>query len=282
MKRVVDILLYSNLIIAWCGVAIFETGLLLLGAELQWDITAWFVFFSTLFTYLFIRIVARNRISSYQPERRWDFFLQHFSVLKWATIFTGLCSLGLFIFLPRPVQLAMLVPGAVSVLYGLPLGAFRLRDMGIMKIFLIGFVWAFNGSALPAIASGADPWHTDVLLLFAAQFLFIFAITLPFDVKDIEIDALNQVKSIPAYLGKENTFTLSFICLFASAAIHSWMQRTYAEADLSVAMGVSILITGMVIYATRSSTRNADYFGWIDGMIILQFLICYGTYVFVY
>ncbi|MBC8048224.1 MAG: hypothetical protein H7Y00_15600, partial [Fimbriimonadaceae bacterium] len=168
-----------------------------------------------------------------------------------------------------------------SVLYGIPLKlnrkSLRLRDVGVTKIFLISFVWAYIGSVLPVINADEGFLNKDVLLLFTANFLFIFGITLPFDIKDLRIDAMHPVKTIPKLLGTENTYTLSFLSLFISGALHFYLQRNIAvtEINYTTPLGVSILITGLTVYLTRKKQNNFVFFGLLDGMIVLQFLLIY-------
>lgn len=92
----------------------------------------------------------------------------------------------------------------------------------------------------------------------------------------MKIDALNGVKTIPGLLGVENTYSLSFICLFIAAGIHFYMQNDSKIVDYRVPVGVSMLITGLTVYTTRKKQDNFLYFGLLDGMILIQFLLIYS------
>jgi 4-hydroxybenzoate polyprenyltransferase len=271
-------LLYSNTLIAICAIAFLCEGYLLLGDEIHYDPLIFLTGASALFTYMLIRLVAVKRISSYEPDERWDFFLKHLKYFRIITIMALLISSVFYFMIPSNVQIALLVPGLISVLYGLPLGTkFRLRDIGLIKIFLIAFVWAYISSVLPAINSGNEISNLAVFILFLANYCFTFAITLPFDIKDLKIDKMNNVKTIPVYLGEENTYNLSALLLFISAGLHVYLQREilHGQIDYSIPISISILISLLIVWITRSKKKdNFLYFGILDGMILLQFLIC--------
>lgn len=273
-----QLILYSNILIAICALAFLCNGYLLLGNTIKIDILFWLTGASALFTYMLIRVVAVKRISAYEPDRRWSFFLRYITVFRAATICTLLISLVLYFMLPVNLKIVLLVPGIISVIYGLPLGKkFRLRDIGIIKIFLIAFVWAYISSVLPAVNSGNQIFTLPVVILFIANYLFTFAITLPFDIKDMHIDKMNNVKTIPVYLGEENTYNLAALLLFISAGLHVYLQRQLLHSfiDYTVPVSISILITMLVIWVTRSRKKdNFLYFGLLDGMLLLQFLLC--------
>ncbi len=274
----VQLILYSNILIAICALAFLCNGYLLLGNAIKIDILFWLTGASALFTYMLIRVVAVKRISAYESDRRWSFFLRYIKVFRAATICTLLIILVLYFMLPVNLKIILLVPGIISVIYGLPLGKkFRLRDIGIIKIFLIAFVWAYISSVLPAVNSGNQIFTLPVVILFIANYLFTFAITLPFDIKDMHIDKMNNVKTIPVYLGEENTYNLAALLLFISAGLHVYLQRQLLHSfiDYTVPVSISILITMLVIWVTRSRKKdNFLYFGLLDGMLLLQFLLC--------
>lgn len=184
---------------------------------------------------------------------------------------SALVSGIIFFMLPAEIQQAMIAPGVISVLYGLPVikrkGKWsKLRDFGVSKILLIALVWAFTGSVLPAVVL---PGIAIQPMLVAADFFFIFAITIPFDVKDLEVDALHHVQTIPAIIGVDQSYALSFFLLFLSGICYAGAL----PAGLLPPITIAVILTGIIIYKTRFSKINTDYFGWIDGTILLQFIL---------
>lgn len=277
MRNLISVIVYSNFWIALGAVAICESGYLLLGLPLRIDALSMLCFLGAWSVYLLIRLSAVTRIRAYAPDSRWTFFLQHVTLLKMTTAAGLLTCAALFVFLPVQVQGVLLLPAAISLLYGLPIGkkGKRLRDIGLIKIFLISFVWAFTGSFLPAANAGESIFSPASVILFSAQFLFIFGITLPFDLKDMENDSMHGVRTLPHYLGEDATYTLAFVSLFISALLHQWLQRGLLEIspDYGIPAGVGILIAGLIIHAAKKRRSELIYFFALDGTILLQFLL---------
>lgn len=280
MRSFISIVVYSNIWIALCAVAIYYSGFLLLNLPIQIDVLSLLCFLGTWSVYLLIRVSAVSRIRQYNQDKRWSFFLRNLKLIQIITA-SGLITCAILLwFLPQQVRLLLILPAAVSLIYGLPIGekGKRLRDIGIIKIFLIAFVWAFVGSFLPAANAGIAIFSSKTLLLFAAQFLFIFGITLPFDIKDLENDSMHGVRTIPGFLGVEATYNLSFVTLFTAAALHQVIQRQLIAntIDLGIPAGVGILISGLVIHASRRRPSQLIYFFALDGTILLQFLLLFS------
>ncbi len=235
---------------------------------------------ATMFVYLLIRVAAVSRIKEYAPETRWDFFTRNLFLMQALTVITFLITVVTYLMLPRSIQILLFFPGLISLLYGVPIRfgkiQFRLRDIGVTKIFMIAFVWAFIGSFLPAANSTLPIFSGEVILLFFAHYLFIFGITLPFDIKDLKIDAQHQVKTIPAIIGIQKSYNLSFLALLLSTILYVVMQQLTTEQDFSLPLCIAMLLSIWSIYLSRKKADNYLYFGLIDGMLIIQSLLVIG------
>lgn len=235
---------------------------------------------ATMFVYLLIRVAAVSRIKEYAPETRWDFFTRNLFLMQALTVITFLITIVSYLMLPRSIQVLLFFPGIISLLYGIPIRfgkiQFRLRDIGVTKIFMIAFVWAFIGSFLPAANSALPIFSGEVILLFFAHYLFIFGITLPFDIKDLKIDAQHQVKTIPAIIGIQKSYNLSFLSLLLSSILYVVMQQLTTEQDFSWPLCIAMLLSSWSIYLSRKKADNYLYFGLIDGMLIIQSLLVIG------
>jgi 4-hydroxybenzoate polyprenyltransferase len=275
-------LAYSNCWIALAAVSILQTGYLLQGMDVRWDLLTLLTGTATWGVYLLIRVVAKSRIDQYKRDERWSFFLTNYRFMTAGAIFFLAVTLVLFFLVPVNVRWALVIPGMIALLYGLPLvsGNKRLRDIGQLKIFLIAAVWAFTGSILPSVAGAKVP---DILtfVLFCAQFLFIFGITLPFDIKDLESDRMNNVVTLPVLMGKTNTYTLAFLSLFMSGALLQYAMFLDGRPELGAPVGVSLMIAGILVHMSGRVKGNLVYFFGIDGSIILQFLLVWSYIEFV-
>ncbi len=146
-----------------------------------------FVFCGTLFLYALHRVNGVEQLAPFTSSGRYKVISSHkFHILVYAML--GLSGAGVcFLLFPWPVKWALLLPGFLALGYVVPLGkgGKRLRDLHFLKIFLIAAVWAWVTVWLPAAETGAG-WNRATLLMMLERASFIFAITLPFDVRDLK------------------------------------------------------------------------------------------------
>lgn len=110
-----------------------------------------------------------------------------------------------------------LIGSAIAVLYPLPFILSRsgggLRSVPGLKLFLIAFTWAFTTAFIPAFLDGQPTF-----LPFLERFLWTAALTIPFDVRDSELDS-SALKTLPHLLGPRNSVFIAHALLWLSFLI---------------------------------------------------------------
>jgi hypothetical protein len=137
--------------------------------------------------------------------------------------------------------------GIMSLLYALPFIKRRisLRDIPFLKIHLIAISWA--------LVSVVFIWESanEPLLLFLEKYLFVLAITIPFDIRDIGVDEPNK-KTIPQLLGVNSARVLSVFVLICSWFICHLNSLSHFSVDF-------IYLTAILL-CFLSQPRRSDYF----------------------
>lgn len=277
-RAFIDFLLYSNLWIAFASVAMAaQTQLLLSGRPYPTPLLG-FIFFATLLLYAVHRIVGLEKARPFVKEGRF-FVISRFRSHIIAYAAGAAIGAAVFFFqLPFRLQLAAVAPSLISLGYVAPLpgGRRRLRDLGYIKIFLIAIAWSWITVLLPALELGMG-WSLPMVVMLLERACFIFAITLPFDIRDLEVDAFNRVRTLPALLGCRRTKALALACLLAMAALAGLNHHTDAY---SAGAYTGILFSGMIAFVLIwfSDKVKHDYYfsGLIDGLMILQFVLVWG------
>ena len=82
------------------------------------------------------------------------------------------------------------------------IGIPRLKDIFLVKSFIVAFSWAVCAAFLPALQL-YDP--AKLCFIFPFFFIKVFINTVLFDVRDVEGDTLNSVKTIPVVMGIKRT-----------------------------------------------------------------------------
>jgi len=221
------------------------------------------VFFSTLFSYNFQRITRHKKIAVSTPNA---WVVENKKVAK-CLLFISL--IGAFVFVPifeQPFALGwMVLLGIVSFGYSYR----KLRDIPHLKIILIAASWGIACGIIPLEILGYSS-VMPFLLSFGWIFLYILAITIPFDIRDLAIDEKSK-KTLPQWLGVQSAKLVALICL-----LFSWVLL-WSLIPLYVWIGflVSFILAGLLIIKSNSSRKDFYYTFLVDGHIILQFLIVY-------
>lgn len=272
MAKFTNFLLYSNIYIAFCAVAMTAQTLYIYDINIKTSpALLGLVFFSTLVIYALHRLVSLSKIDKSLEVERFNVigtYKQHIQ------IYAGLGILGggvCFFYLNRPTQYALLLPALLSLGYVIPFMGnkkLRLRDVHFVKIFLIAIVWSYVTVLLPFLECEITIGFRELGILLE-RVLFIFVITLPFDLRDWEIDQRNQVRTIPATIGVKNTLRLAFITLVI------WVLLVFKIYNLSIALALLIsgISTGILVYYSPKQKHDYYFTALMDGTMILQYVL---------
>lgn len=272
LKKTIDLLLYSNVFIALCAVSLLWTSELMTYSKVVVTPYHGIIFFASLFVYSSHRLVGIHKLKADKINKR------HFLVHQIEKLVIALGAIGLigaiFLFfgLSTMQQVLMIIPGVVALGYVIPFSrkGLRLRDYPFIKIFLIAFTWAWVTVIVPLWEMHPD----GIWWLYFERFFFIFAITLPFDIRDLVLDKAQNTKTLALILGVEKTRRLSFFVLGFSLIIGIVYLLVFS---LQYTVVNGYLMAGLYSFYFLNEVRKeaSDYLftGWLDGTMIAQFVI---------
>ena len=285
MKRLVDLLLYSNVFIAIGAVCMVEmTEIMLTGDwELSWLSGA--AFFGTLTIYLLSRENSLRRVEKPESTKRLAWMRTSRS---WVLILVLIGAIGFLISysqLSFYLQAAYIPVGLLALAYALPViptsdGVKRLRDIGWLKIILISGVWAYVTLLLPLweFIEGIMTW--EIWYMFIARFVFIFAITIPFDIKDMQLDARNKTFTFPILFGEKTSTRIAAFALgilvFAEL-IFSRNEMLY-PSSIGLGLAISYLVALWLVSKGVNERGELYYYLVLDGLIVLMPLMVFGSF----
>jgi 4-hydroxybenzoate polyprenyltransferase len=144
----------------------------------------------------------------------------------------------------------------------------RLRSIMGLKAIVIAFVWTMVTYVYPFLLDNFSlekNWNGAL-----ERFLFLIPICIIFNVRDVEADRIAGVRTIPVIYGIKPSIITSIVSLLFFSALVFFNRGFSAEA---IALTASAIITGILIL--KSSPHKDDYFYsfWVDGVIVLQFLL---------
>jgi len=277
LLKFVNFYIYSSLHIGIATAAlIFQTAYLF---DLHVSIPYYlFSFSATIFIYCTHRIIGFQRMPSWLEEGRFTIIKQYESHIK---LYAGLglvaCAV-LFFLLPVKVMIYLVAPALFSVAYVLPIfkNKFRLRDFNYVKIFLIAIVWGYITAFIPMLFGPEDLNVITISMVVLERILFVFAITIPFDIRDHEIDKQTNVNTLVHTLGIEGAKKLSIIIVFLILLINFTLRSNGILPTDTYFVMFSFYI-GLIFIILYTSKQKSDYYysGILDGTMILSPLAIY-------
>lgn len=284
VKRVLfsslDFLLFSNLFIAICAVA---QGLLtyhLLQVPPNKNILA-ILFFGTLAIYNFSMLMSHPKDPGNSTYIRVRWIFSHHRLIISITLISALCLIPLgLLYLSIEGKLLMLFTGAMAVSYSIPFLTLNHQKIGLrnipgIKLFLVAIVWAISCVLLPIVeVEHSYPINIstgETLLLVGKRFLFIAAITIPFDIRDLFQDKLYELKMIPVMFGEKKAYIFCQFLLLGYLILLLLFSQTI-NLDV-IALTITILLTGWLIFKSGIQKNEYYYFFFLDGIMILQYLL---------
>jgi 1,4-dihydroxy-2-naphthoate octaprenyltransferase len=171
-------------------------------------------------------------------------------------------------------KIEILLVAAFALLYNIRIKGVKfhgIRSLPLIKILSIALVWIMVCNVYPAIIYGIE-LSSDEFIRIALKFLWIVALTIPFDIRDIYVDQQQKLITIPSIIGEVNAYRLSNF-MFVVISLGHFLVFGYTTESIVVL--ISSLIAILIIQASKKRRREFDYLIKLDGLLILQFLLFY-------
>ena len=273
LKKIADFFLFSNIFVAYCVVALCMSTEFLLG-HYSYTINL-FVFFASLFTYNFQRLVRMRVQGELSFRQQW---LQQNKFLLWVVTALSAIATVYFSLSLSYNSLRLLLPlGIIAFMYPLPLlywkGRWcRLREVPGIKIFLIALVWALVSVGL-LVEEHQIAWTTDVWLLFVHRLCFVFSITIPFDIRDLKYDSL-QLKTIPTVFGEEKARYIAYAALgmYELLVVAQFIFGDIMDVRALIALLCTSAATAYLLIKSTSDKGEYHFAFWVEGASALMYL----------
>jgi 4-hydroxybenzoate polyprenyltransferase len=278
-QSILDFLLFSNVFMSLCAVAQALVTFHLIDARPNKIILA-LLFTSTLGIYNFCILISHPKEPQKSSYLRIRWFFAHYRLMVTFTLISVLSLIPLFFLISMPSRLLLIFSGIISICYGLPiftLGGqkFGLRNIPGLKPFLITLVWTLSTVLLPILESKELHLTTvsmqDTTLLIAKRFLFVFALTVPFDIRDLFEDNKLGVKTIPVIIGEKRAYLFCSVLLLAYVVMLFLYHNNGFNADF-FALTLTAALTGWLIFKSKWEKNEYYYFFYMDGVLILQYV----------
>jgi len=274
LEKIIDFWINSNIWVAISVVAL--VGVTYVNVAATGNIfLILYVFFGAIFGYNFIIYFEKEQLSELKVLMLKVSFLElidRFKQLKkrvkliYRISIISLCSSFFCFFkLEFLTQCLIIIPLLLTVFYAISFGGKTLRNIAGIKIYVVGITWAIITVLCPVVEEGIT-LSMDLWIVFLQRFLFVVALVLPFDIRDLELDA-KHLKTIPQKIGVKYTKLYGVFLLLGFFFLEFFKDELLVENLIVLSLVFIITLLCIVLSAKRQSTYYASFF--VEGIPIL-------------
>ena len=150
---------------------------------------------------------------------------------------------------------------AIALLYAVNVFSKSLRDIPFIKIILIALSWAAVTVLIPAYLNQVFLVNA-VWVLFILNFTYIFALVIPFDIRDLDFDEPDK-KTIPQLLGIKTAKYTAIILLIICGVLSFGLLK---EAIFLLPV---YTVSAATLFQVNVKRNEFFYAFGIDGLILL-------------
>ena len=269
MNSIINFFISSYIYVSLCVVSLaLATQYLLLSFNIQ---VLCFLFFATFISYNFQRLASIYK----NPEHsRNQWYIQNRLIISALFFLSVIIFFGLIY--SFSVQSIFLVLGLslLSLLYSV-----KLRDIPYLKIYLIAASWCFSTILLTVLENKLTV-DLEIILSIIGRFFFLVAITIPFDIRDLNFDK-KRLKTLPILFGAERSKKIALIMLLLFLILEFFHYVVFSwEINFFLA---SLLCFGYTYYLIKKSgmDRNRFYYSfWVESCSISLVVFLIITAIF--
>jgi len=266
-KKIVDFYIYSNIHVALAGFSLTKITLINFGIED--NLTTIFVAFSILISYNFIRFyeIKNNRLNWFKD---WLFMNLKGILLLFILSILGLGYISFFADFNLKSVLILFPFAFMTFFYAIPLlkrGKLEVsfRNFPMIKIFSIAIAWAGISVFFP-LYEAQYQFTSEVYFDFIQRILFLLAITIPFDIRDVNADS-KSLKTLPQILGIPNSKILGTLLLIGFLLMEI-LKENFTYAGFLIVLIISIITSLFLWFSSPKKSRYYTSF-WVESIPII-------------
>ncbi|MBL7882734.1 MAG: hypothetical protein JNL69_01595 [Bacteroidia bacterium] len=271
IKQLINFILFSNIYVALGAFFLCISSAIELNLNNNYSYTV-LCFFSTLFIYNTQRIFyKKNDYTIPQSIRRKWISENRFIVLLLITLsFIGII-VSLF-FVSKLIFIYFIPVFLLSVAYFFP--TIELRKNAFLKQLILVFVWTVTTAVFPMILYKTSHIKEIDLLFFISRFCFMAAICLPFDIRDLTIDATDKTLTIPQLIGERKTKIIAgiFALIYLTIELILYQNEFISFSTCSIHFITALIVLGLLLLKSKN---EYVYTLGLDGTMILNGLLLF-------
>lgn len=285
----IRLIVFSNFFVSLCVVALTYRTFLYFNLTPSNALLV-LVFSATYFIYNFQRLVRmnQNEIDEANIGFRMKWVYKNKQPILFTIVFAATTIVISLFYIDIKTIIILAIMGIFSVVYVVRFIPYHnkwlaLRDIPFLKIFVIAFVWTLVTGLLPLI-SGKELIQINLqhILFLSKQFLFVVAITIPFDIRDMKYDVEKGIKTFPLVMGVKKTLALGMLLLlgFVAIASYEFLMLQTINIKLWIAEIIAILLVMVLLLLSKKQQPEFFYSFIIEGTSLLLAITVITNFAF--
>jgi 4-hydroxybenzoate polyprenyltransferase len=283
LLKLLKFIVNSHIFLALAAASITLATQAQLGFQPKIDAFVAMIFLATVFDYNLHRYLTLKIIPESMQIKKNSWAAGNFSVLK-AVIIISFALLVSSLFFLRVNTLFLIVPFAtLTLLYSVSYlknrwnGCWH-KKIPVVKTVLLAFIWAASTAFLVSLSRENTINTSGIILISLERFAFIFAIAIPFDIRDMEVDRKSGINTIPIAFGPARAIQISNISLGIALLIaisqYSEISSLYTLAAFILSIGITLIL----INSKKLRTLHCYHNSILDGCVLLHGILVVGSY----
>jgi 4-hydroxybenzoate polyprenyltransferase len=263
----------SHLFIALCASLLAVQSFLISQSEIVW-LQVLLVFFSTLTVYNFSVLSLNLSITGNDRPSRISFTGERLNLTL-----ISISVPAILLLLPScnfQQAFIFLLVSLMALLYMMPVTINRqqlpaVRRHWLVKNILLALIWAVATVIIPLSGNSAIGWETETGWMLVRNFFFIYALTVIYDLRDLNTDSREGMKTLAMVAGKQGARIIALLALIIVVVL--------AFADESTGSGIRWSLTlsslaAALVVIMSGPPRERSFYTWaVDGMMALQAIL---------
>ena len=172
-------------------------------------------------------------------------------------------------------SLILIFPVAfMNLFYVVPLFKIRnieisFRNFPLIKIFSITISWAGITVFFPLFEANYE-FTSSVYLEFIQRFLILISITLPFDIRDVDVDP-KSLKTLPQVVGIENSKVIGYISLLGVVCLE-FLKKEHSNFDIYIVITISLVTALFLRFSSVKRNRYYTSF-WVEAIPVFWLVL---------
>ena len=256
MKYLLDAVIFSNCWISLGAVMCTLSTFLYNDQQIQYEYLL-IIFLMTFFGYNIQ--MSSNPISSNIRSNQTNWLIKHGQKMKYLSYILFVISIPIIIITFSLDVLIFSLPAFIAVVMykSKDYTTFGLRTIPSLKLILIALIWSWVCVVTPQLLFFPHVDFSFSIIVFS----FILAITIPFDIRDLNFDSEN-LKTLPQIFG-------STVCvLIALSILLALVCYSYFNLE-KVGLCYLFTLTALFILPSYKARNEYYYLFLIDGFLVL-------------